>query len=475
MNLKDKKVAVLGLGIEGIALYEFLHDKVKTLAVCDRQEKDELLKKIDPNLAPKLAEIVNDNEIEKLLGPTYLDDLHKYDIIFRSPSIYFQHPDLMAAKKAGVLISSQIKLFFDLCPCPIIGVTGTKGKGTTASMIYEILMKNSQLSSKNEIGVYLAGNIGYPAITLIPELKKDDIVILELSNFQLADLDRSPHIAVMTNLTIDHLDYHKDEDEYHNAKKSIVAYQSTKDYAVLNWDSTFDPAFLEKIHGKIRYFSKSNSCVDGVVEKEIEGYSVKIKSKGRMVKICDQKEVKLLGRHNLENIAAAALVGDILGIDRENISSAIKDFAGLPHRLEKVDRVNFVTYVNDSFATNPGPTLAAIDSFSEDKILILGGSPKGADFTELAESIALNNVRSVITIGVEGPRIKESLQNASFKGKIVVGAGDIKGIVKQARDQAKRGDVVLFSPACASFDMFKNYKERGNEFKEAVLNLVPKR
>ncbi|MDO8443984.1 MAG: Mur ligase family protein, partial [bacterium] len=229
MQLEGKKIAILGLGIEGAALLEFLKNRVASVTIHDKNSAEKILDKVEGELKEQIQNILDDDSIEKIFGDKYLENLEKYDIVFRSPAIYFRDPALIKARSKGVVISSQMKLFFDLCSCPIIGVTGTKGKGTTSSLIFSILearVKSEKLKVKSEIqedqnskfkiqnsNIYLAGNIGKPAITLIPELTKYDIVILELSNFQLADLDRSPHIAVVTNLGVDHLDYHKDEPE----------------------------------------------------------------------------------------------------------------------------------------------------------------------------------------------------------------------------------------------------------------------
>ncbi len=506
MQLEGKRIAILGLGIEGTALLEFLKNRVASVAVHDKSSAEEVLEKADGELKDQIQNILIDESIEKIFGDKYLDNLEKYDIIFRSPAIYFADPALIKAKAQGAVISSQMKLFFALCPCPIIGVTGTKGKGTVSSLIYEILTNNAkflisnvksnpndQMPNESKIpdqvrddkllctencelstNVYLAGNIGKPAVTLIPELKNDDIVILELSNFQLADLDRSPHIAVVTNLGVDHLDYHKDEAEYRAAKKNIALWQGTDDFVILNHTSTFSPATVKSLRGQVKYFASYNSFVDCAVLDEYAESKVVLDPQGRNIEICQISELNLVGRHNLENVAAAALVADILHVPVEITREAVKRFVGLPHRLELVAEINKIKYINDSFATNPDPTMAAINSFEEDKILILGGSSKGADFTALAEMIAGTNVKSVVLIGAEGLKIKKALKSVDYQGRIVAGGDSMAEIVAKSAAEARKGDVVIFSPACASFDMFKNYKERGEQFKKAVFELNSK-
>lgn len=464
-DFSDKSIAILGIGMEGIALIDFLSDKVREITIFDQRSAEELIKKAEPELLSKTKAILKDSDVVKVLGQS-LDqaDLDDFNIIFRSPSVPYNHPKLVEARKAGRTVSSQIKLFFELCPCRIIGVTGTKGKGTTASLISEILKK-----TKNYSDVYLAGNIGIPAITLIPSLKKDDIVILELSNFQLADMVQSPQIAVVTNLGTDHLDYHATREEYVDAKFNILKYQSENDICILNRESTFDD--LTGMKSKKIYFSNKGDRdqADAVIVRKDGLDELQIRIGENWVKVCDQSEINLAGRHNLENIAAASIVGTVLGVSIDDIKEAVRHFEGLPFRLDFIREISGVRYYNDSFATNPGPTIAAIDAFAEDKIMIFGGSSKNADFTDLAQKVSESNVVSVILIGAERERIKQALLLANFKGYIVE-AKSLEEVVVEAANIAKAGSVVIFSPACASFDMFKNYKDRGKKFGQAVLD-----
>lgn len=459
-DFSDKKVAILGVGIEGIALAKFLSGKARSITFLDKSEKSEILDRTKEGDKEKLSTILDQNE--SIFGADYLKNLENFDVIFRSPGVPLHLLDNAIEK--GVEVSSQIKLFFDLCPAMIIGVTGTKGKGTTSSLIYEIL----KTAGRN---VFLTGNIGYPAITLIPELQEKDIVILELSSFQLMDLENSPQIAVVTNLGQDHLDYHRDIDEYKSAKFNILKYQKTGDFAVLNLDSTFSPEMLNNVSSEKKFFSKESET-DAIVRKnDKEIFEVAVDPKRKNIVICDQGEIKLPGIHNLENIAAAALVGTVFGTDEQIISRAVKEFSGLPHRLEMAGEIKGVKYVNDSYATNPDPTIAAINAFPGEKVLILGGSSKGADFTNLAEKISSSNIKSTILIEPEGEKIKAALNAAGYSGKIIEGSKNIGEIVENARKEASSGDIVLFSPACASFGMFENYKDRGEKFKKTVLNI----
>lgn len=481
LDLKDKRVAILGLGTEGLALVDFLHDKAANITILDQLRESQITSRLENKEKDSFEAILGKKSIKKVFGDNYLDNLDQFDVVFRSPGISYLNSKIQDALRKGVEVSSQIKLFFNLCPCPIIGVTGTKGKGTTASLIYEIIKsdlssvisyqnKDNKLQVKNSHPkVFLAGNIGYPAITLIPRLREKDIVILELSSFQLMDLDASPYIAVVTNLTVDHLDYHKDIDEYQQAKLNILRYQSETDFAILNKESSFSPQIISKLKSQIKYFSKQSDAEVVVVDDKVI-----LKTEKGDVEICRADKVKLFGRHNLENIAAAALVADTLNIDIETVKKATKDFKGLPHRLELVAEIDGVKYINDSFATNPEPTMAAIDSFLENKILILGGSSKGADFSKMADKISNSNVKAVILIGGESENIKKALLSTSYSGKIVSDIVNIEQIVESCRKLASEEDIVILSPACASFGMFKNYKDRGKKFKTAVLNLNQK-
>ncbi len=408
-NFESKKVAILGYGIEGQDAEKYLVSKGARATILDQ--------KMDEN---------------------YLDDLNDYDIIVRSPGVYRFKPEIVEAEKAGVKITSSIKIFFDECPAKIIGVTGTKGKGTTSTLIYELLKAGGY-------DVYLAGNIGKPMLELLSVVDEKSYVILEMSSFQLIDMEVSPHIAVVLNVTEDHMDWHKDREEYVNAKMNIVSHQASSDFALINEEYETSKSFEKVATGKIIHFSKQN------LEEKYK------------------KDLLLRGEHNLENIAASVAVAKCLEIHEETIVNVVKSFKGLEHRLELVGTVNGVTFYNDSFATGPQPTIAAINSFTEDETLILGGSDKGLDYSELRSVIEKkDNVKNLILIGDMGEKIGGGVPS---KNIINLGKVSMDQIVKKAFEITPKGGVVILSPAAASFDMFKNYKERGNQFKEAVSNL----
>lgn len=427
-NFKFKKVAVIGLGIEGKDSVNYLLKQGASVTLFDRKPESELdFGNIDKS------------RISVVCGPDYFKDgLTGFDYIVRSPGVYPFMPEIVNAKNNGVVVTSDIKIFFDNCPAKIIGVTGTKGKGTTSTLIYEIFRNSGK-------DVYLAGNIGKPPLELLSELTKESWVVLELSSFQLIDMDKSPHIAVVLNITEDHMDWHKNREEYIEAKKNILRFQTAGDFGVINGEYETTRSFSDLGKGKKIFFDKRS------LEEKYK------------------KDLTLRGEHNLENIAAAVETAKLAGIPEGVIAHTVRNFKGLEHRLEFVADVGGVRYYNDSFATGPQPTIAAINSFTEDETIILGGSDKGLDYTGLRKVIEeKENVKNLILIGDIGEKIGGGI---SGKNIINLGHTTMLRIIEAAREVTKPGGVVILSPAAASFDMFKDYKERGEKFKEAVASL----
>jgi UDP-N-acetylmuramoylalanine--D-glutamate ligase len=447
-----KKVAILGFGIEGKDVLGFLEEEEADITVFDSKDKRELdLTGIDTN------------RIKFSLGPDYLKDgLASFDMIVRSPGVYRYLPEIVDAEDKGVEITSAIKIFFENCPGKIIGVTGTKGKGTTSSLIYEIL-------KKDEKDVHLSGNIGKPCLELLDVLDSDSWIVLELSSFQLMDLNKSPDIAVVLNITVDHLDWHKDTEEYVSAKRNIVKFQKEEDFSVINADYEITKDFEELGQSQKYFFSKLDKVKGCFIR---DGYII-LSTNGDEEIIGDVQKLLLKGSHNWENITAAVCASYLAGASLKSIIDVIFSFKGLEHRLELAGEVNEVKFYNDSFATGPQPTIAAINSFIEPETLILGGSDKGLDYSELGKTIAeKDNIQNIILIGQIRDQIAASFKGSSFKGKVFdMGISSMPEIVKKAHEITPQGGVVILSPAAASFDMFKNYKDRGNQFKAAVMNL----
>ncbi len=449
---KNKKIAIVGLGVEGLSSALYLVGKGAEVTVFDKKEKGI----IENDILEKAQKL----QVNFVLGEFYLDRIKGFDLIVRSPGVKLS---LLKKYVPEERITSQIKLFFDLCPCEIIGVTGTKGKGTTASLIYEMLKKQG-------IDAYLGGNIGAPPFDFLDKLTTQSKVVLELSSFQLLDLKKSPHIAVVLMVTSEHLDYHSSIKEYIDVKRNILKHQNEKDFAILNRDY---PAVNESdIHTKGKVFTTSRERESFNEGCFVRDGKVWVRVNGKEMDVIDVSDILLQGKHNWENVCAAVAAAYLAGISIANIASVLKTFRGLEHRLELIATVKGARYYDDSFSTTPETAIAAIEAFKEPEILILGGSSKNSDFSELGQTIAkAENVKAIIGIGLEWQRIKKEIKNPKSKIFFVEGAKDMKTIVAAASKIATAGDVVLLTPACASFDMFKNYKDRGNQFKEQVGQL----
>lgn len=454
-DLKDKKIAILGLGVEGISSLKFFSRYRAEVSI--RDKKDE--KDIDQGILEKAKQLTSDFTF----GPAYLHNLLTFDIIVRSPSIRPDQPEILEAAHKGVKITSNTKTFFDLCPAEIIGVTGTKGKGTTAVLISEML-------SKGSLRVFVGGNIGKPPLDFIDEVDSKDWVVLEMSSFQLIDIEKSPHVAVVLMVTSEHLDWHRSSEEYISAKTNIVSHQSSEDFAVINVDHPGSSGFSDKTVSKqisVSLFKEQNPGV--FVKNEI----VMRNFNGKIEEILPTKDIYLRGRHNVENISAAAAAASVVGVGVGDIAKVAKSFKGLPHRLEFVREIEGVKYYNDSFSTTPETAIAAIKSFTEPLILILGGSEKESDYSDLAEEInRSNNIRKVVLIGDTAEKIEGAIGKfGKYREKFIKGTKNMTEIVLSTKSVATAGDVVLLSPASASFGIFKNYKDRGEQFRSIVNKL----
>lgn len=451
IDLKNKRIAILGFGMEGKDLANILPMSVDSITVLDKKSETE----IDFSDTDK-------QRIRIICGEDYLKSgLTEFDIIFRSPGVYKHLPEIIEAEKSGVLISSATKLFFDLCPAKIIGVTGTKGKGTTSTLIYQIL-------KESKFDVYLAGNIGSPMLSLIPKLTSTSWVVLELSSFQLIDLTTSPYLSVVLNITTDHLDWHRDRDEYIKSKANIVKHQLKSDYAVINADYK-DSKNFQKLTKAQKYYISSKKKVSGVY---IEKKQIWLNIESNKENLGNVDDLLLKGAHNWENVNAAICSSYLAGASTQSIRKIIYSFKGLEHRLELVKIIKGVTFYNDSFSTNPQTTIAAVKSFREPMTLILGGFEKKLNYDEMAKVISKSNVVNIILIGDIAQKIKKSLLKSDYRGEISeLGYSSMETIVQKSYQITPKDGVVIFSPASSSFDMFKDYKERGGKFKESVINL----
>lgn len=449
----DMNIAILGFGLQGKAALDYWGRSGNELTVCDTNQVD----------IPE--------GVQTVFGSDYLNNLHEYDLIVRSPGLHPQniidnntdHPEVMDK------VTTVTNEFFRVCPAPIIAVTGTKGKGTTSSLIAKILETAGHR-------VHLGGNIGTPPLDLLKnDIKNTDWIVLELANFQTIDLKYSPHIAVCLMVTAEHLDWHHDMYEYVKAKEQLFAHQTANNIAIYNSRNTYSEEIADssKAH-KLSYE------VPEIDQEPIETNGAYVQDKHIFVegtKICNIKDVKLLGRHNLENVCAALIATwTIIGKKPKIYKKAIQSFTGLEHRLEILGEINGVKYVNDSFGTTPETAIVAIKSFNQPKIMIVGGSDKGANFAELAQTIVSGNVKHLVGIGIMGPKILNTVKAYDAQKKVGMTLLDentnMSQIVDTATKQASKGDVILLSTACASFGMFENYKQRGELFKQAVQTIA---
>ncbi len=429
-DFKGLKIAVLGKGVEGQSSAKYLKEKGALVTVLDEKENKD-----------------------------YLKGLETYDLIVRSPGV---NPKLLEHLPKDK-ITSQIRLFMELSPAKIIGVTGTKGKGTTSSLIYEMLKKQG-------FDAYLGGNIGKPPFEFLDNLNTHSVVVLEMSSFQLIDVEKSPNISVMLMVTSEHLNWHQDLENYILAKRNIFKFQTEKDFAVINKDYPESRESDMETNGKVYYVSTEDECDRGSF---IRQNSVWIKDQELEEMVINTKDILLPGDHNLENVTAASMAAYLAGVSINNIAYVLKNFKGLEHRLELVATVNGVRYYDDSFSTTPESTIAAIKAFKNPEILILGGAPKNSDFKELGKVITeATNIKAIIGIGEEWEKIKAHLTNLNPDILVLEGAKDMETIVSAASKLAVSDDVVILSPACASFGMFKDYKDRGDQFKLQVATLT---
>ncbi len=458
-ELKNKKVAVLGFGSEGQAVVDYLLKNGIRPTLLDEAPPDEW----EQDRFNKL----NSLDLKTSFGPDAFKNLVNFDVAFRSPGIRHRSLELIAAEQQGVTITSQVNWFFEHCRAKIIGVTGTKGKGTTAALITEIL--NAGVRQRGGNKVYLTGNIdGIQPLEFLDALTEKDIIIYELSSFQLQDLHKSPTLAIVLMITAEHLDYHKNLVEYHESKIPIVKYQTASDIAIINIDYPASSALAKIGQGQKVFVSKHHPVEVGCY---INGDDFKISGVTNTNLANNELTIhtgalKLKGKHNLENAAAAILASLYIGATVQEIEQGLSKFKGLPHRLQLVARRGGVSFYDDSIATTPDSAVAAITSFTEPLIIILGGSDKQVDMAELGLAIAAKtNIKAVILLGETAGKIKQAIVAAGeFNGSIIEGASSMPEVFLEINKIAKPGDTVLLSPASASFDMFKNYKERGKQF-----------
>jgi UDP-N-acetylmuramoylalanine--D-glutamate ligase len=450
-NLKNKRVLVLGVGVSNRPLVRLLLRYGIDVSCCDKTPRD----KLD-------AEVLElEAQGAKLhLGEGYLDGLTG-DVVFRTPGLHPDTPQIKALREGGAVITSEMEAFFAVCPANIIAVTGSDGKTTTSTLISELLKKQG-------FRVWLGGNIGTPLLDRADEMRPDDKVVLELSSFQLMYFPYSPHTAVITNLSPNHLDIHKDMEEYVTAKENLYLHQTADDLLILNRDNPITHAFVSKAKGRVLEFSRLTEPERGVFLRD----GVIWRKGERIEKVLDQSDILLPGIHNVENYMAAILaVGEL--VSPETIREVARSFGGVEHRIELVREKDGVRYYNDSIASSPTRTIAGLRSFSQKLILIAGGYDKHIPFDELGGEIC-RCVKALFLTGFTAEKIAAAVYASpdydpeKLPVRII---DDFTEAVLAASAAAEDGDLVLLSPACASFDKFKNFEERGNTFRRIVTEL----
>ena len=452
--MENRKIDVIGFGVSNSELVFRLAESGARVKLHDKRSADQL--------RPEQLERLKATGIELSLGEGYLDDLDG-EIIFRTPGMPFTSPSLQAALASGKIVTSELEIFMQLCPCPVYGITGSDGKTTTSSLIAAMLEKTGKR-------VHLGGNIGKPLLTILDKVSPNDLCVIELSSFQLLSMRCSPDVAVVTNISPNHLDVHRDMAEYVGAKRNIVRHQSAFSKTVLSADNQGSLAFSDEVRGKLSLFSRLHEVADGAwMDKNGDIWH---STGGRAVKLFNRSEIKLPGMHNVENVltAIAAVWG---AVSPKAICEAACEFGGVEHRIEFVREKGGVRWYNDSIATSPSRTVAGLLSFEQKLIVIAGGYDKNIPFDPMVDTV-ISKVKTLILTGATADKIETAVKSSDkfeTSGMKILRASDIDSAVKLAAAEAKSGDIVTLSPACASFDAFANFEQRGIYYKQLVNGL----
>lgn len=450
-ELKTKKIAIIGAGVSNVPLLAYLGNLGCQIILFDKKRLEELNEDV--------RDVIKKNNIKLSLGENYLEKLENFDVIFRSPSFLPNQECLRKEQKKGALITTEIEQVIKFAPGPIIGITGSKGKTTTTTIIDHILKKLGY-------STYLGGNIGIPLFTKLDQMTSKDVVVLELSSFQLMEMSVSPHIAVITNISADHLDVHTDYSEYIEAKKAIFQYQDSSDILVLNLEDEIVKNFVKEAKGNVKFFG--NTEIEG--SYYLEGQFIKYHHK----RVIDTNKLILKGKHNYLNVCAALnAISSYIQVSNNELEQIVATIPGVAHRLEFVREINGVKWYNDSASTTPDKSKAGIYAFSEKVVLIAGGYDKNISYEPLAKPI-LERVSKLILFGSTKNKIYDVVMKQSCvqKKNVQVYVMDtLEEVIEVAYQVSIPGEVVLFSPASASFDMFKNAYQRGDLFKKIVEKL----
>lgn len=447
--IKGKKAAVVGIGVSNRPLIYFLLSLGAQVSAFDKKNEEQL---------KDIAGELKAHGVKLVLGENYLDNLVGYDVVFKTPSMRIDNPALVKAKAQGAYITSEMEEFIRYCPGKVYGITGSDGKTTTTTLVYNMLKEEGYKT-------WVGGNIGTPLFAQIEEISKDDKIVLELSSFQLMTINVSPEVALITNLSPNHLDIHKGMEEYIDAKKNVFKYQNSSNLLVLNRDNELTNSMVDEAKGRVMQFSRKEIIEDGAYYKDEKLY---IKNQ----EVCSLDDIKLMGMHNVENLLAAfcCVCSEVSVSSMKKVAAT---FTGVEHRTEFVRELNGVKYYNDSIATSPTRVLAGLKAFPKPVVLIAGGYDKNLPFEELAEE-GYEKIKTLILVGATKYKIKEAFDKViPHKDRVlpIVVADTFEEAVLKAKEAASFGDIVTLSPACAGFDLFPNFAVRGEKFKELVMKL----
>lgn len=454
-QLQNKRIAVVGMGVSHFDLICLLIRKGLDVIVCDKRTEEQLLESYRENY-----EALKQKGARFSLGDRYTDAFEEADIIFRTPGMYFYHPELTKARENGKVVTSEMEVFFDLCPCKIYAVTGSDGKTTTTTLISEFLKAEGKT-------VHLGGNIGKALLPEIESISPEDVAVVELSSFQLISMRQSPDVAVVTNVAPNHLDVHGTMEEYIEAKTNIFCHQNAFSRTVLNLDNQITKGFSVRVRGELGFFSRTQPVKNGAYLAE-DGTLVRV-IQGKEEKLLRKDEIKLPGMHNVENyLTAISAVG--ADVSAQTIKKVAMEFGGVEHRIELVRTLDGVRYYNDSIATSPTRTIAGLKAFDQKLIVIAGGYDKKIPYEPLAPYIN-EKVKVLVLLGATAPKIEKAVteDTAYDPQKLkILHAQTLEEAVETARKAAQAGDVVTLSPASASFDLYLNFEQRGQHFKRIV-------
>lgn len=450
-QLKDKKVTFIGMGVSHFECIKLFAQKGIRVTVADKRTAAQLGEKQE-----ELAGL----GVRFALGEEYLEHLSEADIIFRTPGMNYFSPALSKARELGKVVTSEMEVFFDLCPCKLYAVTGSDGKTTTTTLISELLKAQGKT-------VHLGGNIGRALLPIIETIREEDAAVVELSSFQLISMRQSPDVAVVTNVAPNHLDVHKDMEEYIGAKKNIYLHQNAFSKTVLNMDNEITNAMAGEVRGRLYQFSRRGIPQNGAYLAE--NGTIYMMLNGERTEIMKATDIRLPGIHNVENYLTAitAVYGEV---DRENMVKVAREFGGVEHRIEFVRELDGVKYYNDSIATSPTRVIAGLNSFDQKLIVIAGGYDKKIPFEPLAPKL-IEKCKLLILMGLTADKIEKAVTECNGydpQELRIIRVSTMEEAVAAARENAGKGDIVTLSPACASFDKYPNFEVRGNHYKGLV-------